>query len=76
MLDSLSALHEQWRNAHMAASSAEYALMDALRRGTSTVAQVQHVRALRNEASRLLREFLGEAEVVAASCRVGETART
>jgi hypothetical protein len=75
MLDSLSVLHEQWREAQSAASSAEGALMDALRQGTSTVAQVEHVRALRSEASRLLREFLAEVEVTAASCRVGASAR-
>lgn len=75
MLDSLSALHVRWREAQTAASSAEHALMDALRQGRSTVAQVEHVRALRSEASRLLREFLEEAEKVAASCRAGESSR-
>ena len=73
MLNSLSSLHQQWRAAESMASAAERQLMDSLRQGTSTVAQVERVRALRGEASRLLWEFLSEAETAAAACSVVES---
>lgn len=68
MLDSLTVLHDQWRAAEEASASAERALMDTMRQGIATPAQIEHVKTRRREASRLLREFLAATQSAANAC--------